>query len=55
MDIEWMWLYNRVERQCEKAIDMATTPHPNKGQVAFSVWGKLRDRCQINGAFSNNR
>lgn len=41
----------RVKRQCERAIVMATTPHPNKGQVALSDWGKPRVRCQVNGAF----
>lgn len=25
-----------VKRQCEKAIDMAARPHPNRGQVASS-------------------
>lgn len=45
----------RVKRQCEKAIDMAARPHPNRGQVASSVRGKPRIWCQINGASSDNR
>lgn len=44
MDIEWMQ-YKSVKRQCEKAIDVATRPHPNKGQVALNVRGKPMIRC----------
>lgn len=46
--------YKGVKRQCEKAIDMATRPHPKREQGALSVRVKPMNSCWMNGASSNN-